>query len=67
MLMLVLGTRKRHLPDSITKNISSVTLFSNYTVSNSTDELAIDAELSLANRTPLKLYVWGLSKLLIVC
>jgi hypothetical protein len=55
--MLVLGTRKRHLPDSTTKNISSVTSFSNYTISNSADKLAIDAKLSLINRIPLKLYV----------
>ena len=66
MLMLVLGTRKRHLPDSVTKNISSVTLFLNYTISNSADKLAIDVKLSLINRTPLKLYIWGLYKLLIV-
>ena len=57
MLMLVLGTRKRHLPDSITKNISSITLFLNYTISNLADKLAIDAKLSLINRTPLKLYI----------
>lgn len=66
-LMPVPGTRKRHLPDSTTKNTSSVTSFSNHTASNSTDEPATDAELSLANRTPLKLHVWGLSKLLIMC
>ena len=65
--MLVLGIYKRHLPNSITKNISSVTLFSNYTIFNLADELAIDAKLSLINRTPLKLYIWGLSKLLIIC
>lgn len=55
-LMPVPGTRKRHLPDSTTKNTSSVTSFSNHTASNSTDEPATDAELSLANRTPLKLH-----------
>jgi hypothetical protein len=55
--MLVLGTRKRYLPDNITKNTSSITLFLNYTISNLTNKLAIDAELSLINRTPLKLYV----------
>ena len=55
--MLVLGTRKRHLPDSATKNTPSITLFLNYTISNSADKLAIDAKLSLINRTPLKLYV----------
>ena len=55
--MLVLGTRKRHLPDSITKNISSITLFSNHTIFNLADKLAIDAKLSLVNRTPLKLYI----------
>ena len=55
--MPVLGTRKRYLPNSITKNISSITLFSNYTISNLTNKLAIDAELSLVNRIPLKLYI----------
>ena len=57
MLILVLGTRKRHLPDNTTKNIYSVTSFSNYTASNLTNKLAIDVELSLTNKTPLKLYV----------
>jgi hypothetical protein len=65
--MLVPGTRKRHLPNNITKNIYFITSFLNYTVFNLTDELAIDVEPSLANRTPLKLYVWALPKLLIVC
>ena len=55
--MLVLGTCKRHLPNSITKNTSSITLFSNNTVSNLTDELATDTKPSLANKTPLKLYI----------
>ena len=55
--MLVLSTYKRYLPNNITKNISSITLFLNYTISNLTDELAIDAKLSLVNRTPLKLYI----------
>ena len=62
----MLGTRKRYLLNNITKNISSVTLFLNYTISNLTNELAIDAKLSLINMTSLKLYIWGLSKLLIV-
>ena len=67
MSMPVPGTRKRHLPDNATKNIYFVTSFSNYTASNLTNKLAIDIKPSLANRTPLKLYVWALSKLLIVC
>jgi hypothetical protein len=54
----VLGTCKKYLPNNITKNIFSVTSFLNNTAFNLTDELAIDAELSLANKTPLKLYVW---------
>ena len=66
MLILVLGTRRGYLPDSIIKNIYTVTLFLNNTVFNLTDELAINTKLSLANKTPLKLYIWGLSKLLIV-
>ena len=57
MLMLVLGTHRRHLPDSITKNIYTVTLFLNNTASNLTNKLATDAKLSLVNRTPLKLYI----------
>ena len=48
---------KRHLPNSATKNTSSITSFSNNTASNLTDELATDAELSLVNKTPLKLYI----------
>ena len=55
--MPVLGTRRRYLPDSITKNIYTVTLFLNNTASNLTDKLATDAKPSLANRTLLKLYI----------
>ena len=55
--MLVPGTRKRHLPNNITKNTSSVTLFLNYTISNLTNKPAIDAKLSLINKIPLKLYI----------
>ena len=66
MLMPVLNTYRGHLPNSITKNIYTITLFLNNTAFNLTDELATDTELSLANRTPLKLYIWDLSKLLIV-
>jgi len=55
--MLVLGTYKRYLPNSITKNTSSITLFLNYTISNLTNKPAIDAKLSLINRIPLKLYI----------
>ena len=55
--MPVLGTYKRHLPNNAIKNTSSVTLFLNNTVSNLTDELAIDTKLSLVNRTLLKLYI----------
>jgi len=55
--MLVPGTYKRYLPNSITKNTSSITLFLNYTISNLTNKPAIDANLSLANRRPLKLYI----------
>ena len=57
MLILVLGTYKRYLPNNITKNISSITLFLNYTISNLTNKLAIDTKLSLINRIPLKLYI----------
>ena len=64
--MPVLGTRKRHLPNNATKNIYFVTSFLNYTISNLTDKLVIDVELSLANKTPLKLYIWALLKLLII-
>ena len=55
--MLVLDTRRRYLPDSITKNIYTVTSFSNNTASNLTNKLATDTKPSLANRTPLKLYI----------
>ena len=55
--MLVPGTRKRHLPNSTTENTPSITLFLNYTISNLTNKLAIDAKISLINRTPLKLYI----------
>ena len=55
--MPILSTRKRHLPNSVTKNIYTVTSFSNNTASNLTNELATDTKLSLANRTPLKLYI----------
>ena len=64
--MLVLNICKRHLPNSVSKNISSITLFLNNSTSNLINELATDAKLSLVNRIPLKLYIWGLSKLLIV-
>ena len=57
MLMPVLSTCKRHLPNNITKNISSVALFLKYTAFNSTNKLATDAKLGLINRTPLKLYI----------
>ena len=66
MLIPILNTRKRHLPNSTTKNIYTITSFLNNTASNLTNKLATDAKLSLANRTPLKLYIWGLSKLQIV-
>jgi hypothetical protein len=66
MLILVLNTYKRYLPNNIIKNTSSITSFLNNTASNLTNKLAIDAELSLANKTPLKLYIWGLFKLLII-
>ena len=65
--MPMLGTCKRHLPNNATKNIYFVTSFLNYTASNLINKLAIDVELSLANKTPLKLYVWVSPKLLIVC
>jgi len=51
------STRKRHLPNSATKNISSVTLFLNHTTFNLTNKLAINTEPSLADKTPLKLYI----------
>ena len=55
--MPVPRTCKRYLSNSTTKNISSITLFLNNTASNLTDKLAINTKLSLANRTPLKLYI----------
>ena len=64
--MLVLSTYKRYLPNSASKNISSITSFLNNSISNLTNKLAIDVKPSLANRTPLKLYIWGLFKLLII-
>ena len=57
MLILVLSTRRGHLPDSIIKNIYTITLFLNNTASNLTDELAIDTEPNLTNKTLLKLYI----------
>ena len=53
----MLGTHKRYLPDSVIKNIYTITLFLNNTVFNLTDKLAIDTELNLANRILLKLYI----------
>ena len=44
----------------------TVTSFSNNTAFNLTNELTTNTKLSLANRTPLKLYIWDLSKLIIV-
>ena len=67
MLILVLGTRRRYLPNSAIKNIYTITSFLNNTAFNLTNKLAIDTELSLANRIFLKLYIQGLSKLRIVC
>ena len=67
MLILILGTRKRYLPNSVIKNIYTVTSFLNNTVSNLTNKLTTDTKPSLINRTPLKLYIWGLSKLQIIC
>ena len=55
--MPVLNICKRHLPNSITKNIYTVTSFSNNTASNLTDKLAIDTKLSLVNRISLKFYI----------
>ena len=57
MLILILNTRRRYLPDSATKNIYTVTLFLNNTASNLTNKLAIDAKPSLVNRIFLKLYI----------
>ena len=65
--MLVSDTCKRHLPNNATKNIPFTILFLNYIIFNLTNKLAINAKPSLANRTPLKLYIWSLFKLLIVC
>ena len=64
--MPVLSTYRGHLPDSTIKNIYTVTSFSNNTASNLTDKLATDTKPSLVNRIPLKLYIWGSSKLLII-
>ena len=66
MLMLVLSIYKRHLPNSISKNISFITSFLNNSVFNLTNKLATDTKLNLANKTLLKLYIWGSSKLLII-
>ena len=57
MLIPVLNTRRRHLPNSTTKNIYTVTSFLNNTASNLTDKLAINTEPSLVNKTFLKLYI----------
>ena len=57
MSMPVLGICRRYLPNSVTKNIYTVTSFLNNTASNLTNELATDTKLSLANRTLLKLYI----------
>ena len=57
MSIPVLNTHRRYLPNSATKNIYTITSFSNNTTSNLTDELAIDTKPSLANRTLLKLYI----------
>ena len=65
--MPVLGTHKKYLPNSISKNISSITLFLNNSIFNLTNKLAIDTKPSLANKTLLKLYIWGSFKLLIIC
>ena len=55
--MPVLGIYKKHLPNNISKNISSITSFLNNSISNLTNKLATDAKLNLVNRTPLKLYI----------
>ena len=55
--MPVLNTHKRHLPNSINKNISSITLFLNNSASNLTNKLATDIKPSLVNKTLLKLYI----------
>jgi hypothetical protein len=55
--MPVLSIYKRHLSNNITKNISFIILFLNNTILNLINKLAIDTELNLANKTPLKLYI----------
>ena len=55
--MPVLGTYRRYLPNSATKNIYTVTSFLNNTAFNLIDELAIDIKLSLVNKILLKLYI----------
>ena len=55
--MPVLSICRRYLPNNTIKNIYTVTSFLNNTVSNLTNKLAIDAKLSLANKTLLKLYI----------
>ena len=55
--MLILNICKRYLPNSVSKNISFITLFLNNNAFNLTDELAIDTKLSLVNKTLLKLYI----------
>ena len=55
--MPVLGTRRRYLLNSTTKNIYTVTLFLNNTISNLTNKLATDTKPSLTNKTLLKLYI----------
>ncbi|XTI89538.1 hypothetical protein V2W45_1490916 [Cenococcum geophilum] len=70
ILMLVLGTYKRHLPNNITKNIYSITLFLNYIISNSTNKPATDAKLGLQpisfyyNRSRLRSNTLGLPGIL---
>ena len=64
--MLILSTCKRYLPNSISKNIFFITLFLNNNAFNLTNKLAINAKPSLVNKTPLKLYIWGSFKLLII-
>ena len=66
MSMPVLSTHRGYLPDNTIKNIHTVTLFLNNTAFNLINKLAIDIKLSLANKIPLKLYIWGSSKLLII-
>ena len=57
MLMLMLGTHKRYLSNSVIKNTYTITLFLNNTAFNLTNKLAINTKLSLANRILLKLYI----------